>query len=101
MRLKHIGLIVLGVACFSSFVILKQLPKSDEYVLEGIIISKGSSQGYGNSGDKLKVEIDAGKMVSVYVPLQIGTRVGNTVEIAAYDRYIFSPKYRLLRIIRE
>lgn len=101
MRLKHIGYIVLSIVCFSSFVLLSRLPKSDEYLLTGMVTGKGTAQGYGDSGDKLRVEIDAGKVVSVYVPFQMGARVGDTVELSAYDRYVFTPRYRLLKVVRE
>jgi len=101
MRHRQIAYIVAAIVIFAASILLSRLPKSESYILTGIVTAKGTAQGYGPSGDKLRVDIGDGNIVPVYVHIQMGARVGDSVQVSGYDRYFFSPKYQLLKVVRE
>jgi len=100
MSIKQKIFIALGAVLLLIFVLLNTMPSSAPYSIIGTVVSKGASQGYGEGGDKLRVKTDAGEAVSVYVHGQRGIRIGDRLELSAYNRYLLRPKIQFIKIIR-
>jgi len=100
-KFKYVVSLVLALVVVLMVSVLGTLPKSEPKNIEAVVTSKGTRSNYGPSGDRLRLRIDTGKLVTVSIGPQAGIRVGDRVVLNTYDRYMFGPKYQFVKLLRQ